>query len=273
MEDQSHAAAGFGCYISLHRSERLCCACDIVHELTLSSLCSWWWETWRAWEVGHGWSGLVWSGYLHRLQTELQKSPPSPLFQSSLKACELQTCLCVALLFSERKKMYLYPGLLNMRLYKPVTRRIYICGATWQCSVEKKKKYSRLSVSHVLRGAPAMDIIVCYMSLGSRWPTWGKVVKAMPQSIQPSCTRAVSPVSGPRPLPDPLKHISLVWAGISARSVSVELGEGYSMFLFPTCQLCIRATFGLFPSNLILPRITGLDQKKTWKKIQAKHTV
>lgn len=38
------------------------------------------------------------------------------------------------------------------------------------------------------------------------------------------------------------------------------------MFLFPTCQLCIWATFGQFPSNLNLPRITGLDQKKPWKK-------
>lgn len=56
---------------------------------------------------------------------------------------------------------------------------------------QRRNKYSRLSVSHVFSGssveifpARSQDIIGCYMSLESYWPTWGNIVKAVSQSIQ-----------------------------------------------------------------------------------------
>lgn len=98
------------------------------------------------------------------------------------------------------------------------------------------------------------------------------VIRMLKQCHNQYSQTSVSRGFSPRTSLATLLQISPACACITGRSVSAVLAEGYSMFLFPTCQLCIWATCGLFPSNLNLSSVTGLDQKQCQEKIVSKHT-
>lgn len=111
--------------------------------------------------------------------------------------------------------MDLWPGLFNRRLYKPMTRLIYICGPTKQSSATNKHK--RLAVSRVLSGSSAAHFSGASSGHNRMLREFGVSLTYMRKRCYSSTTidtaeslRAVPSALGPRPSRGTSQPISLV---------------------------------------------------------------